>query len=136
MHKFKHNTDPELQQIWSDSSHRHIVVDSFLNEDVSANSALLSLQEQQELAAQTHFYSLNTQGWIVKSVTETISRRNIVGLVLITGNNASIHLLFRPESYSSTTSDSIQFAQMEENWQSGLHLVQYEQGAIKQACAF
>ena len=77
-HKFKHNTDPELQQIWSESSHRHIVVDSFLNEDLSANSALINLQEQQKLAAQTHFYSLNTQGLIVKSVTETISRRNIV----------------------------------------------------------
>ena len=45
-HKFKNNADPELQQIWSDSSHRHIVVDSFLNEDLSANSALINLQEQ------------------------------------------------------------------------------------------
>ena len=76
-HKLKHSMEPEIQQIWKDSSYKNITVDSYLNDDVTATSALSSLRDHQELTAQTHLFSLNIQGLIVKSVTESISRQNI-----------------------------------------------------------
>ena len=77
-HKLKHNTDPEIQQIWNDQSFRHVAVDAFLNDDVSAASALSNLRDYQEQMAQTHFYSLNIQCQIVKSVVESVSKQNII----------------------------------------------------------
>ena len=76
-HKLKHSSEPEIQQIWKDSSFKNITVDSYLNDDVAATSTLSSLRTQQELTAQTHLFSLSIQGLIVKSVTETISRQSI-----------------------------------------------------------
>ena len=76
-HKLKHSSEPEIQQIWHDSSYKNITIDSYLNEDVSTTSGLSSLRKHQELTAQTHLFSLNTQGLIVKSVTGSISKQNI-----------------------------------------------------------
>ena len=73
-----HNTQPEMQQIWKDSSYLHTVADSLLLHDQSAAAASNSMREIQEGKAESHILSLVIQGRAVKTTRETISRQNIV----------------------------------------------------------
>ena len=77
-HRMLHNTQPEMQQIWKDTSYLHTVADSLLLHDQSAAAASNSMREIQEEKAESHIFSLVVQGRAVKTIRETISRHNIV----------------------------------------------------------
>ena len=77
-HRMLHNTQPEMQQIWKDTSYLHTVVDSLLLHDQSAAAASNSMREIQDEKAESHILSLVVQGRAVKTIRETISRQNIV----------------------------------------------------------
>ena len=77
-HRLLQNTQPEMQQIWKDTSYLHTVADSLLLHDQSAAAASNSMRAIQEGKAESHIFSLVVQVRAVKTIREPISKQHIV----------------------------------------------------------
>ena len=74
----KNNSQPDINQIWMNSNHRHTAIDSIIVENDSCADALKQLKDQQIQQAKEHFHSLELQGVVSKIITENISDANII----------------------------------------------------------
>ena len=74
----KINSQPDINQIWTNSNHRHTAIDSIIVENDSCADALKQLKDQQIQQAKEHFHSLELQGVVSKIIIENISDANII----------------------------------------------------------
>ena len=129
-HKLKHSMEPEIQQIWKDSSYKNITVDRPQRWCYSHVRP-----EQPPWAARTHGTDaslLTEHSRSDRQVCHGINQQTEHHqLVIICGDNASVYLQFCTEGFNSTTADSIQSSPVEENCQSDVQLVQFRQSADK-----
>ena len=58
----KNSSQPELQQIWSDTTDNHIITDTLLLEDIEIDKARRKLQNDLNTKAGVHIWSLVCQG--------------------------------------------------------------------------
>ena len=74
----KNNSQPDINQIWTNSNHRHTAIDSIIVGNDCCADALKQLKDQQIQQAKEHFHSLELQGVVSKIITENISDANII----------------------------------------------------------
>ena len=74
----KNNSQPDINQIWTNSNQRHTTIDNIIVGNDSCADALKQLKDQQIQQAKEHFHSLELQGVISKIITENISDANII----------------------------------------------------------
>ena len=74
----KNSPQPDINHIWTNSNHRHTVIDSIIVENDSCADALKQLKDQHIRQAKQHFHSLEFQGVVSKIITENISDANII----------------------------------------------------------
>ena len=75
MRNSKHS---EINRIWNESSLKHVNLDALILENHSKPATMTKLKSQQTTASENHFFALQSQGIIVRMVSECISKSNIV----------------------------------------------------------
>src|ERR1051325_10202018 len=72
----KFSTHPDINQVWSDTSSKHILTDSLLSTGnlPAASKELIKIQKSR---AENHFYALETQGVAARTISETVPKSNI-----------------------------------------------------------
>ena len=73
----KHSSNSDIKQVWSDTSHKHISSDSLLITD-NLTTASITLKKSQMSKAKNHFYALEVQGIAARTVSDTVSKSNIL----------------------------------------------------------
>ena len=69
----KLSTHPDINQIWSDTSSKHILTDSLLSTG-NLPAASKELKKIQKSRAENHFYALETQGVAARTISETVPK--------------------------------------------------------------
>ena len=77
-HRLMHSSQPEIHQIWSETSHLHPAPDNLIANNQTISSALDTMRTSQEESALSHVFSLGVQGRSVRTIIDTISRSNII----------------------------------------------------------
>ena len=73
----KHSSNSDIKQVWSDTSYKHISSDSLLTTD-NLTTASITLKKSQMSKAKNHFYALEVQGMAARTVSDTVSKSNIL----------------------------------------------------------
>ena len=73
-----HSANDAIQQVWTDTSSRHIDADRLIVQNESLKSAQKVLKGEQKTRALTHLQGLQLQALTVKAVTSVIVKSNIV----------------------------------------------------------
>ena len=76
-YSLKSSAHSVMNQIWADTSSKHVPLDELLQSEVNFPSVERSLKNRQIGKDKNHFYSLDVQGTSAKIVSETISKKNI-----------------------------------------------------------
>ena len=70
----KNSSQPEIRQIWSDTTEHNIVTDTRLFEDIETSEAQRKLKNDLNTKAEVHIRSLVCQGELARCVSENIPR--------------------------------------------------------------
>ena len=73
----KNSKSSVAQQIWSETSSKHVATDELINKTASLRAASIQLTNKQTQEAWSHVQSLTVQGTSVTSIVENIPKKNI-----------------------------------------------------------
>ena len=76
-HSLRASSSADVREICSDTSTQHIAADELIVSYNTVAAATKALKSDQQKKATDHFFSLQLQGALAKSVTESVSSRNI-----------------------------------------------------------
>ena len=73
----KNSKSSVAQQIWSETSIKHVATDELINKSASLRVASIELTQRQTQEAWSHVQSLTVQGTSVSSIVDNIPKKNI-----------------------------------------------------------
>ena len=76
-HAMKNGQSSVAQQIWSETSSKHVATDELINKSASLRAASIELTQRQTQDAWSHVQSLTVQGISVTSIVDNIPKKNI-----------------------------------------------------------
>ena len=76
-HSMKNSQSSVAQQIWSETSSKHVATDELIHKTASLRAASIQLTNKQTKEAWSHVQSLTVQGTSVTSIVENIPKKNI-----------------------------------------------------------
>ena len=101
-HAMKNNQSSVAQQIWSETSSKHIATDELINKTASLRAASIQLTNKQTQEAWSHVQSLTVHGTSVTSIVENILKKNM-RLVPNLVKPSRAHLQLRTKSADQPT---------------------------------
>ena len=76
-HTMKNGQSSVAQQIWSETSSKHVATDELINKSASLRAASIELTQRHTQEAWSHVQSLTVQGASVSAIVENIQKKNI-----------------------------------------------------------
>jgi hypothetical protein len=77
-YSMRNSKHAEINRIRNESSLKHVNLDALIMENHSKPATMTKLKSQQTTASENHFFALQSQGIIARTVSECISKSNIV----------------------------------------------------------